>query len=697
MPPKTNEQVLRESTQVAQEVARARGGTFTQGIGFSPNKIDIPDRIPAQALLSDTTTQDVLRRRQEIETELGGTANIADSLKGLSSRIDGFTPVVDPLTSIGAYGSLTSPTRQRRDELISQGSSALQDLRGKGERALELQEDNNVQGFSDDLAAIRSEIAELNVQKRQTLRELEKNPQGLFGNALIDETNRITREFDVQLADKAIIEQAALGNYNSALQLVDRQVELEFAGAQEELDAAKAELELLKPRLDEEQQVEATRLQIALDERGRVLDEAKADRTAIRELAIDALAGGAPVSVVQDALSSGNLDDAVTALGSYVGSGDTQIIDLPTGGKALIDSRTGQIIKTYGGVTATGGADAAIEAIIGLESGGDYSAVSPVLKGGAHKGERSYGKYQILQSNIGPWTEQYYGQRLTPDEFLQNQAAQDAVGQGYIRDLWNQYGNIEDVASVYFTGVPYEQALAENRVDQGTGMTVQQYVANIKGSFDSLASFGGAGDDLPALITGSAGGKDVTDTFLQSMEKSLNTLGQVTSLNDSLKGEYTGPIMGAIRSNNPYDTKAQIIAANLKAIVPNLARGVYGEVGVLTDTDIANYSKTLPNLKSTEDVNKALLAITAKAVLNSIENKLRVQAQGGRDVSGYTGTLELARQQVNAALANSGLTGGSLTPQDEEALFDQTVNGDSAGGAGDAVRNWFSSIWDKLF
>lgn len=65
---------------------------------------------------------------------------------------------------------------------------------------------------------------------------------------------------------------------------------------------------------------------------------------------------------------------------------------------------------------------------------------------------------------------------------------------------------------------------------------------------------------------------------------------------------------------NPYNTDAQVLKAQLSSLIPNLARGVYGEVGVLTDQDIQNYAKTIPNLTSTEDVNKAVLAMTLDTI-----------------------------------------------------------------------------------
>lgn len=161
--------------------------------------------------------------------------------------------------------------------------------------------------------------------------------------------------------------------------------------------------------------------------------------------------------------------------------------------------------------------------------------------------------------------------------------------------------------------------------------------------------------DIYGVIRASAGGKDVDATFIQSFEKGVNVLYQITDLQNSIGDEKTGPILGIIRSNNPYDTKAQLIKAQLQAIVPNLARGIYGEVGVLTDNDVANYAKTLPNLKSTEEVRNAILAITLKSVQRSLENKIRTAAGFGRDVSGI---LDLYKQIENKVKTLEGSLSG---------------------------------------
>ena len=155
------------------------------------------------------------------------------------------------------------------------------------------------------------------------------------------------------------------------------------------------------------------------------------------------------------------------------------------------------------------------------------------------------------------------------------------------------------------------------------------------------------GDIFGVMKASAAYDKEPSDTFTTSMEKLGIVLGQIGVLQENIsQGVYydeegkkhtfsTGPIEGSFRGLNPWDTKAQTIKAQLNAIVPNLARGIYGEVGVLTDNDIKNYAKTLPNLKSTEDIRNAVLYITVDMIRKNAEIKIKNQAAAQRDMSGY--------------------------------------------------------------
>ncbi len=86
-------------------------------------------------------------------------------------------------------------------------------------------------------------------------------------------------------------------------------------------------------------------------------------------------------------------------------------------------------------------------AIAGIESGGKYDAMGPVTK----TGDRAYGKYQVMGANIPQWTQAHLGQAMTPEQFLANPQAQDAVFKGQFGQYAQQYGP-EGAARAWFAG-----------------------------------------------------------------------------------------------------------------------------------------------------------------------------------------------------------------------------------------------------
>src|SRR5689334_16938911 len=87
------------------------------------------------------------------------------------------------------------------------------------------------------------------------------------------------------------------------------------------------------------------------------------------------------------------------------------------------------------------------DSISAIESGGNYGILGPVTK----SGDRAYGKYQVMGNNIGPWSEEILGKKLSPQEFLADPAAQDAVFQGKFGQYAEKYGP-EGAAQAWFGG-----------------------------------------------------------------------------------------------------------------------------------------------------------------------------------------------------------------------------------------------------
>lgn len=111
------------------------------------------------------------------------------------------------------------------------------------------------------------------------------------------------------------------------------------------------------------------------------------------------------------------------------------------------------------------------KAIANIESrgSGGYGAIGPKTK----KGNRAYGRYQVMDFNIPSWTEEHFGKRLTPAQFLANPKAQDAVFRGEFGDYVGRFGNPQDAASMWFTGKPLKAGAGNKDI---LGTTGQGYV-----------------------------------------------------------------------------------------------------------------------------------------------------------------------------------------------------------------------------
>lgn len=123
-------------------------------------------------------------------------------------------------------------------------------------------------------------------------------------------------------------------------------------------------------------------------------------------------------------------------------------------------------------------AKGAVSDVESLGSGG-YSAIGPVVESGMYKGQRAYGKYQVMEGNIGTWTKKHYGTELTPEQFLENQEAQDAVIENELMGNWRKHGTIEDAVSVWFTGRPIAKA---GKASDGY-TTVAEYLKKFRNNY----------------------------------------------------------------------------------------------------------------------------------------------------------------------------------------------------------------------
>jgi hypothetical protein len=134
--------------------------------------------------------------------------------------------------------------------------------------------------------------------------------------------------------------------------------------------------------------------------------------------------------------------------------------------------------------------------------------------------------------------------------------------------------------------------------------------------------------------------QDVARTYKNIRENSPNLIGVV-------KGRIAGPALGE------WDEFYKVLQNAVQSTVPGMARGVFGEVGVLSDKDIENYSKLLPTAKTDPDVAEKILVDIMKKTQRAVKLILDSYDKAGYNTSGFQELKQMALEE-EARLAGGG-------------------------------------------
>jgi hypothetical protein len=90
-------------------------------------------------------------------------------------------------------------------------------------------------------------------------------------------------------------------------------------------------------------------------------------------------------------------------------------------------------------------------AIQSIESSGRHDAVGPWVTRKDGSRDRAYGLHQVMGANVGPWSQQYLGRTLTPEQFLASPEDQKALFRAKFGEYAQQYGPA-GAARAWFAG-----------------------------------------------------------------------------------------------------------------------------------------------------------------------------------------------------------------------------------------------------
>lgn len=126
---------------------------------------------------------------------------------------------------------------------------------------------------------------------------------------------------------------------------------------------------------------------------------------------------------------------------------------------------------------------------------------------------------------------------------------------------------------------------------------------------------------------------------------------QIKQLEELLKGRTGGPGIGHVRhAFSGMSPVANNVEALTAAMLPNLAKGVLGDSGAISDMAQMLYGKSLPDLKSTEAVRTASITQLTRLLDDSEAGLIDTLAKAGRDVSSFTAEKQQRSDQARQAI-----------------------------------------------
>jgi hypothetical protein len=127
----------------------------------------------------------------------------------------------------------------------------------------------------------------------------------------------------------------------------------------------------------------------------------------------------------------------------------------------------GGVVPSAVAAPSAGGTDQYGRAISSIESGGRYDLLGPVTK----TGDRAYGKYQVMGANVPEWTRAALGRPMTPQEYLADKDAQEAVFKHRFGSYVQKYGP-GGAARAWFAG---EGGMKNPNARDQLGTSVAEY------------------------------------------------------------------------------------------------------------------------------------------------------------------------------------------------------------------------------
>lgn len=396
-------------------------------------------------------------------------------------------PSTAPVTNLVLAEQALAATNGATSQLESNNTTYIDELKASLGMTENKQTDINAANEAQGVNANRKVIKEISDQilGGQTADQIQKLEKGKLGGLTVgggqNIDNEINREAAVRNLSLGAKLSAAQGNLVLSQDLAEQAINTKYAPLEAKIANLKTYLDLNKDELTRVNAKAYKEQEILLNTKEKDLAETKKNESDKQNILINASSQGAPSSLVKRAQAAKTPGEAAMILGTYAGDyykneklkselNESKKLSLANNGFSSVP--TGQLNKDIG-VTI----EDFKRGIAGVESqgSGDYLAIGPVITSGLYKGDKAYGKYQVMGKNLPGWLKQAGLANMTPQQFINNPDAQEKVFENQSETAYSKYGNWDDVASVWFSGKP----LAGNKASDGYN-TVPEYIAKMR-------------------------------------------------------------------------------------------------------------------------------------------------------------------------------------------------------------------------
>lgn len=493
-----------------------------------------------------------------------------------------------------------------QDALVERIMGNIEQSRTRGERTSEILVDEGVKERREELNRIQDDLRRTDAYYRRLEEDLMAQGGGLQSGAM-GEVNTIRRNANREKADLRIQEQAALDSYNTAYTIAQDKIDAEFEPLQQEIQNLTAVYNLMQNDLTESEKLQ---VQAKIDQKKNDTETAQELALSITNQLIDADA------YTPDKARA--LNKALTEATQAISEGNS-----PT--EAL-----GKIQALMSGVETKD--DLLFQAQLDREKAGaaaSWALATERLSGGGGTVTTATGEVMPVPS-FDEWANENGGR------------------------VWHVGGTpaqMEELREEY--DAEMEMVRRANALNTVSPLA-REVLKNPKGYFDLtptkrgeiLKELAEAGIDTASLQDGNK--KKLSATQVDDLAQAQLAKRNVVELYDMLKQvPGTGPIAGRLKALNPYDPLVADIKAQINRTVPGLARGIFKEVGVLTDADVNRYSQTLANFNFTDSQIEQLHSSTLGLIDDSIRMTTSLYDDLGYDLGDF---------DVNEATSSDGLS-----------------------------------------